>query len=62
MWEGTATVAGQTAGAVGLVAEDGGGYVLIEDGVLYWGTVVSSGNQITAALLRWVRPPRAQCH
>jgi len=32
------------------VAEDGRGYVLIEDGVLYWGTVVSSGNQITAAL------------
>jgi hypothetical protein len=50
LWEGTATVAGETVDAFGLVAEDGRGYVLIEDGVLYWGTVASSGNQITAAL------------
>jgi hypothetical protein len=50
IWEGTATIAGQTLGTVGLVAEDGRGYVLIEDGALYWGNVVSSGNQITAAL------------
>jgi len=50
LWEGTTTVAGQTIGTVGIVAEDGRGYVLIEDGALYWGKVVSSGNQITAAL------------
>jgi hypothetical protein len=50
LWEGTMTVAGQAIDAVGIVAEDGRGYVLIGDGALYWGTVVPSGNQITAAL------------
>ena len=39
MWEGTTTISGQAIETVGLVAEDGRGYVLIEDGAMYWGTV-----------------------
>jgi hypothetical protein len=49
IWVGTVTVAGQGSfELIGLVAEDGRGHFIQEDGVQYWGTVVSSGNSITA--------------
>ncbi len=32
------------------MAENGKGYVLLEDGAMYWGTVTSSGSLINAAL------------
>jgi hypothetical protein len=51
IWAGTVTVAGQgTLDLVGLVAEDGRGHFIQEDGVQYWGTVTSSGNQISASI------------
>jgi len=50
LWEGTTTISGQALETVGLVAENGKGYVLLEDGAMYWGTVTSSGNLIAAAL------------
>lgn len=51
IWEGTVAIAGQgTYDLIGLVAEDGRGHFIQEDGVQYWGTVTSSGNQISASI------------
>jgi|APFre7841882724_1041349.scaffolds.fasta_scaffold10164_2 PKD repeat protein len=50
-WGGTTSIVGQgTFELIGLVAEDGRGYFFQEDGILYWGTVRASGNQITSTL------------
>ena len=49
MWQGQVTISGQYD-LMGVVAEDGRGYFLQEDGVMYWGTVRSSGNKITSTL------------
>lgn len=49
IWEGTATIAGQgTVDLIGLIAEDGRAHFIQLDGVQYWGTVRSTGNDVTA--------------
>jgi hypothetical protein len=49
LWFGTTTISGQSPSEVlGIVAENGKAYLLQEDGVMYWGTVTSSGNQISS--------------
>jgi hypothetical protein len=49
LWAGTTTISGQgTSEVLGIVAENGKAYLLQEDGVMYWGTVTSSGNQISS--------------
>lgn len=51
LWGGVIAISGQgTLEMYGIVAEDGRAYFLQEDGVMYWGTVSSSGNQITSTL------------
>ena len=51
LWAGSSEISGQgTYLLLGIVAEDGRAYFLQEDGVMYWGTVSSSGNQITSSL------------
>lgn len=51
LWQGQVTISGQGEyDLMGVVAEDGRGYFLQEDGVMYWGTVRSSGNKITSTL------------
>jgi hypothetical protein len=51
LWYGTTTISGQGAFYVlGMVAENGKAFFLQEDGVMYWGTVRSSGNQLRATL------------
>jgi hypothetical protein len=47
-WLGTTVIADQgTYELIGIVAENGRAYFLQEDGIMYWGTVRSSGNQVT---------------
>lgn len=49
LWFGTTTISGQGVfELLGFVAENGKAYFLQEDGLIYWGTVRSSGSQITA--------------
>ena len=51
LWAGETVIAGLgTYELIGIVAEDGRAYFVQEDGVMYWGTANSSGNQITASL------------
>lgn len=51
MWFGTTEISGQgTFELLGLVAENGTGFFLQEDGVMYWGTVRASGNTISSAI------------
>jgi hypothetical protein len=50
-WSGTTVIANQgTFELVGLIAENGTAFFLQEDGVMYWGTVRSSGNTITSTI------------
>lgn len=50
-WFGTADISGQGAFEVlGLVAENGTAFFLQDDGVMYWGTVRSSGTNITSTI------------
>ena len=40
LWQGQVTISGQGEyDLMGVIAEDGRGYFLQEDGVMYWGTV-----------------------
>lgn len=53
LWAGTTTISGEPFDMVGIVAEDGRGYFVSEVNVadaVYWGSVTSSGNQVTFAL------------
>jgi hypothetical protein len=51
LWQGQVTISGQGEyELMGVIAEDGRGYFLQEDGVMYWGTVKSSGNKITSTM------------
>jgi PKD repeat protein len=51
LWFGTATISGQgELQLAAIVAEDGRVYFLQEDGVMYWGTVESSGEEMAATL------------
>jgi hypothetical protein len=51
LWSGTTIIANQgTFELVGLVAENGTAFFLQEDGVMYWGTVRSSGSAITSTV------------
>ena len=51
LWQGQVTISGQGEyDLMGVIAEDGRGYFLQEDGVMYWGTVRSSGNKITSTM------------
>lgn len=51
LWVGLTSISGQgDFQLIGIVAENGRAYFLQEDGVMYWGTVTSSGNQITSTL------------
>lgn len=50
-WEGTLEVeGGGVVGIIGLVAENGEGHFLREDGIQYWGTLVSSERRISATI------------
>jgi len=65
LWSGAATISGEPSAMVGIVTEDGRGYFVSEmPDVVYWGTVTSSGNQVTFALdgagvLGWTFPDGA---
>jgi len=51
VWSGITNVSGQgTFEMLGLVAENGTAFFLQEDGVMYWGTVRSSGTNITSTI------------
>lgn len=52
LWEGTTTIFGESRDIIGIVAENGRGYFVQGDpeGVAYWGTLTSSGTQITSTL------------
>lgn len=62
VWSGAVTISGEPSAMVGIVTEDGRGYFVSEmPDVVYWGTVTSSGNQVTfaldgAGLLGWTFP------
>jgi hypothetical protein len=49
LWYGTTVISGQgTYQLLGMVAEDGTAFFFQEDGRMYWGTIHSSGNDISA--------------
>lgn len=51
LWAGEIMISGAPAAIVGIVTEDGRGYFCSEmPDVVYWGTLTSSGNEVTFAL------------